>query len=47
MALWLSSTKTWLQKQYFNGAHYLELLSIQMEKLDDGDIYLYGIKFNK
>lgn len=30
---WLSTTSTWLKKQYFNSAHYLELISNQVEKL--------------
>lgn len=41
---WLSTTSTWLKKQYFNSAHYLELISNQVEKLQ-GDIFLFGIKF--
>lgn len=44
---WISSTNNWLKKQYFNSTHYLDLLANQGDKLSEGDIYLFGIKFDK
>jgi hypothetical protein len=40
-------TKNWIKKQYFNGTHYIEVFANQIEKFNDGDIYMFGIKFNQ
>lgn len=42
---WFSTTSTWLKKQYFNSAHYIDLITNQADKIE-GNIYLFGIKFD-
>lgn len=47
MNSWISSTSNWLKKQYFNSAHYIDVLVNQGDRLDEADIYIFGIKFDK
>lgn len=47
MNSWISSTSNWLKKQYFNSAHYIDVLVNQGDMLDEADIYIFGIKFDK